>query len=385
MTLYYAAVRMRIVQTGQLEDATRSEKRVTGLTHLLYRYPARFSPDFPRAAIEQFTKPDDWVLDPFVGGGTTAVEALAAGRHVAAIDINPLAVLLTRAKTTPLYPRDAEVLRAWIDTVHPSPSMDDPRLRNAPGEHVQVLSPLAAAAAALPTPRQRQAARALLVHVGQWALDGRQEPIPATHIKAELRVSLERHLASMREFVDAAAACGLRPSDLTRRLILRQGDASNVARERPWNRLAGRIKLVLTSPPYPVVHVLYHRWQVRGRTETPLAYYLAGLSDGLGASHYTMGGRAQGSEDVYFRSVAASFNAVRRLLKPNAHVVQLVSFNAPEHQLGRYLEAMDEAGFDPITDAAPTTRQVPNRRWYYRVRPERGDAREYLLVHRLRS
>jgi hypothetical protein len=39
-------------------------------------------------------------------------------------------------------------------------------------------------------------------------------------------------------------------------------------------------KLVLTSPPYPGVHVLYHRWQVDGRKETPLPFMIAGKLDG---------------------------------------------------------------------------------------------------------
>lgn len=33
--------------------------------------------------------------------------------------------------------------------------------------------------------------------------------------------------------------------------------------------------LILTSPPYPGVHVLYHRWQVQGRKETPAPFWIA--------------------------------------------------------------------------------------------------------------
>jgi hypothetical protein len=130
--------------------------------------------------------------------------------------------------------------------------------------------------------------------------------------------------------------------------------------------------------------VLYHRWQVNGRAETPMAYYLSDLSDGLGASHYTMGGRAPDSEDVYFPSVTASYRGLQRLLLPDARVVQLISFNAPDRQLPLYLKAMDEAGYDAVMGAEPTTREVPNRRWYYRVNPDRERAHEYLLVHRSR-
>jgi DNA modification methylase len=64
-----------------LIEAARDTKPVSGLTHNYYRYPARFSPRFVRAAIEAFTAPGNVVLDPFVGGGTTLVEALALGRR----------------------------------------------------------------------------------------------------------------------------------------------------------------------------------------------------------------------------------------------------------------------------------------------------------------
>src|SRR5665213_2369691 len=58
----------------------RDASPVKGLTHGYYKYPARFSPRFARATIETFTKPGDICFDPHVGGGTTLVEAIAAGR-----------------------------------------------------------------------------------------------------------------------------------------------------------------------------------------------------------------------------------------------------------------------------------------------------------------
>ena len=52
---------------AQLIEAARDLEPVTGLTHNFYRYPARFSPRFVRAAIETFSVPCDLVLDPFLG------------------------------------------------------------------------------------------------------------------------------------------------------------------------------------------------------------------------------------------------------------------------------------------------------------------------------
>ena len=84
----------------RLIEAAQDKSRVSGLTHDFYRYPARFSPTFVRAAIEAFTAPGDLVLDPFLGGGTTAVEALALGRSVIGTDISSLAVFVAQVKTT---------------------------------------------------------------------------------------------------------------------------------------------------------------------------------------------------------------------------------------------------------------------------------------------
>src|SRR5712692_8889088 len=83
-----------------------SREPVSGLTHNFYRYPARFSPQFARAAIEAFTRPGDVVLDPFMGGATTLVEASALARTAIGLDINELSCFVACAKTTPLTDTD---------------------------------------------------------------------------------------------------------------------------------------------------------------------------------------------------------------------------------------------------------------------------------------
>src|SRR5687768_8606285 len=85
-----------------LLDAIAFQGLVSGFTHNFYRYPARFSPQFARGAIQAFTKPGDVVCDPFMGGATTLVEARALGRHAVGCDISSLSAFLGRVKTTPL-------------------------------------------------------------------------------------------------------------------------------------------------------------------------------------------------------------------------------------------------------------------------------------------
>ena len=82
---------------SMLIAGARDPDPVKGLTHGFYKYPARFSPTFARTAIESFTQPGDMVLDNHVGGGTTLVEALVAGRHAIGIDISALAEFVATA------------------------------------------------------------------------------------------------------------------------------------------------------------------------------------------------------------------------------------------------------------------------------------------------
>src|SRR5207249_4200542 len=109
-----------------LLEAVHSRKPVAGLSHGFYRYPARFSPLFVRAAVEAFTKPGDVVFDPFMGGGTTLVEASATGRSAIGTDINSLAVFVSRAKTTVLSEADLLHVRVWACAIIPDLNLHRP-------------------------------------------------------------------------------------------------------------------------------------------------------------------------------------------------------------------------------------------------------------------
>src|ERR1700754_4026552 len=79
------------IDQARLIAGARDTAPVRGLTHGYYKYPARFSPAFVRAAVQVLSKPGDLILDNHVGGGTTLVEALALGRNAIGVDISALA------------------------------------------------------------------------------------------------------------------------------------------------------------------------------------------------------------------------------------------------------------------------------------------------------
>ncbi|MDQ4022336.1 MAG: site-specific DNA-methyltransferase [Thermoproteota archaeon] len=69
-------------------------------THGFHRYSAKYIPQIPYRLISKFTKKNDLVLDNFMGSGTTLVESKVLGRNAIGIDVNPLACLISKVKTT---------------------------------------------------------------------------------------------------------------------------------------------------------------------------------------------------------------------------------------------------------------------------------------------
>ncbi len=74
------------------------------LTHSIHPYTAKLLAQIPYFFLssEIFSKRGDLILDPFCGSGTVLLESLIAGRNAMGADVNPLARIISRVKTTPL-------------------------------------------------------------------------------------------------------------------------------------------------------------------------------------------------------------------------------------------------------------------------------------------
>lgn len=379
-------------QQSALLEALHSSRPVDGLTHNFYRYPARMAPELARAVIEAFTRPGDTVLDPFVGGGTTIVEALATGRRALGVDINSLATFVTEVKTTPLTSEDEHAITSWASNLDLARSMKerveleaDDYPRNLPASAQHVLAYLLRTVSSLPRPEQQRFARCCLLRLGQWAIDAQHSFAAPELIRDKLIIYVEEMIRGMRALVTSAESNGLCTPGLTQVRLVLQRSSIGLEQEPRLHALRARPTLVITSPPYPNVHVLYHRWQVAGRRETAAPYWLIGSEDGRGASYYTLGSRSRLGVDTYFRSISEVFQSVRALAAAGAPVVQLVSFSDVDTQLPAFLAAMNEAGYGEVqplgSSRADVWRTVPNRRWYCRISAARGAAKELLLFH----
>jgi site-specific DNA-methyltransferase (cytosine-N4-specific) len=68
----------------------------------IHPYPAMLHFLLVRKFIKEFSSEGELVFDPFCGSGVSAVEAMLNGRNYVGYDINPLAVLIAKVRTTPI-------------------------------------------------------------------------------------------------------------------------------------------------------------------------------------------------------------------------------------------------------------------------------------------
>jgi hypothetical protein len=299
----------------------RSLQPVQGLTHGFYKYPARFSPCFARAAIEAFTEPGDWVLDNHVGGGTTLVEALALGRHSAGSDISALAEFVATTKTTLLTNDELARLERWAAGLTHALNLRKLSIYFAGYDELgyykylnhasrwrlrKAIEQGLGAAIALGSARLEAFGRCAVLRTAQWALDGRQNLPSFSEFRVMLVETAKQMVVGARE-LKAAVGEGKPEVRVLHREAAGLHEDSLISEIPPP-------RLLLTSPPYPGVHVLYHRWQVDGRKEAPLPFMIANKLDGAGSSYYTMGDRKFPELRTYFENIQRSMASAAQII-----------------------------------------------------------------------
>lgn len=373
---------------------------VAGLTHKFYGYPARFSPLFARAAITMFSKPDDLVLDPFMGGGTTLVEALALRRRALGTDLNPLAAFVAEVKTTPLSEGDLQEISKWASSLVGLLNLKLPPIRaqewrkagyqrHVPWPIRKTIEFILSRVSELQNARQQRFVRCTLLKATQWAIDCRKVIPSATDFRSRFLECLEEMSQGMRSFCEAIKTelgwCESRAPNLClclNRSVIGLEKAPEIA------SLQKKPNLVVTSPPYPGVHVVYHRWQVQGRRETPAPFWIAGSFNGNGESFYTFASRKRRNLSGYFERAYEAFSSVRAVIDNAGLVVQMMAFSDPSRQLPRYLDVMSAAGFKEVSfkeligkELQRIWRDVPNRKWYAHQRGSTAPSKEVVLFH----
>ncbi len=82
------------------QDLTFRGEKTSYASHNIHAFAAKFPPQIPRTFIQELTLPGEVVLDPMSGSGTTLIEAMLAGRYGVGVDLDPLACLIARIKSS---------------------------------------------------------------------------------------------------------------------------------------------------------------------------------------------------------------------------------------------------------------------------------------------
>jgi len=103
---------LKISKDWSFKGTSRTE---TGKwTHSYHRYPAKFIPQLVEKLFSNYIKKEEaYINDPFMGSGTTIISAISRGYRASGTDINGIAYLMTKVKSTPIYPL---YLRKKIDS-----------------------------------------------------------------------------------------------------------------------------------------------------------------------------------------------------------------------------------------------------------------------------
>lgn len=396
-------LKLRWQDADKFISAVYSQDRVTGLTHDFYKYPARFSPQFSRAAIDIFSRPGDLVVDPFVGGGTSLVEARTSGRLAIGTDISSLAIFVSRVKTRTYSGADIRYLEKWFQNLPEKLNLrqntkqsdwwrDSGYFRNLDCQQTWAIRKsleLGVLHAARIRDKKRQDfVRCVLLRSAQSALDGRKEIPSAGQFRNYVAQTAARMLDGAGDFARVARkADRYSRSGGKNRTICLQSKAAGLA---DYVRTSGRSspKLIITSPPYPGVHILYHRWQVRGGRETPAPFWIAGKLDGSGETYYQMYALRAGL-NCYYKGIQETFTSLRMVSSGQTTVVQLVAFSDPKEQLPRYLAAMESSGYQEclLSDHLDSSdgrlwRDIPGRKWHANKKGNLASSQEVVLIHR---
>ena len=125
-----------------------STNNVGYFSHSFFKYPAKFIPQIPSWAIDNFTNEGDIVLDCFAGSGTTLVESSLKNRECLGVDFDEISRLLSRVKTKSLSKKDIQIIRKILIKFDRDKYLNKPlpNLRNLnhwfPEENIKTLNAL---------------------------------------------------------------------------------------------------------------------------------------------------------------------------------------------------------------------------------------------------
>ncbi len=295
--------------------------------HAIHPYPARFIPQIPRQLIDLFHPGDGSpILDPFCGSGTTLVEARDRGLEAWGIDLNPLACLIARVKTTPLPCSLGAIAKQIISQAREQISKNSVSVPEIPHlDHwfkpdIQInIAALLQEVNTIESMTIREALQvalsSLIVRVSNQESDTRYAAIEKDIAAEDVFKRFEKHAATLSQAVSSFSANRCQPF---RKITVLNRDVLEVTPDE----LPSDIGLVVTSPPYPNAYEywLYHKYRMYWLGMNPLEV----RQREIGARpHYFRKNDYQDEKD-FERQMGACFQLLSRAMKPKAKACFLV-------------------------------------------------------------
>lgn len=227
----------------------------------IHPYPAKFIAELPRALIGALPVPHGTaILDPFCGSGTALVECQRLGITAIGIDLNPIACLMSRVKTTHLDTHIEAHAQEMVAGAKEQPLFNIPTIPNLnhwfEQEIQEELVRLITAIGSAPASMQdclRLALSSIIVRVSNQESDTRYAAV-RKNIKPEDVATL-----FLRAVERIGSALRSRSYPLTP-VYIYEGDTLSINPAK----ITQPIGLVITSPPYPNAYEywLYHKYRM---------------------------------------------------------------------------------------------------------------------------
>lgn len=283
----------------------------------LHPYPAKFIPEIPGALLDCLPlPPDGLIFDPFCGSGTTLSEAQRRGRNAIGVDLNPIACLISRVRTSPLPTRALDEAGAVVHCAKRFDRVQVPIIPNL--DHW--FKPSA------------QDAIARLVKAIPFATTHTQDFLKLALSSVLVRVSNQdsdtRYAAVEKDVSESLVYSAFEgaAARIAEALIERSGSGTVRVIEHdtlilPADQFTRKVSAVITSPPYPNAYEywLYHKYRMWWLGYDPIAT----KEHEIGARAHFFGGKRHDATTFVFQ-MKQLFNLLDKLLDTNGFVCFVV-------------------------------------------------------------
>ena len=314
---YFKLVKCKYTDYLFITQKNRTKSVNQYLTHWIYPYKGKFHPQMIRALLNIIgLKIGDTVLDPFIGSGTTAIEAQLLGINCIGIDISPLCVLQSKVKTESITVFQ-EIIN-WKEEVLNRSEMNlfndeaiESVIDKIKDERVRNFFLMAKLVAVSDNARRKK------------------------DFNKSFKTNLNLMLASVKDFIEIADRLNLTLG----KIDIREGDA------RALNLESESVDGIITSPPYSIaldyIENDFHALKTLGYDPEKLREKFIGV-------------RGKGKEriDLYNEDMKKSLQEMYRVLKPGRYAVLIVgnaTYQGKEIKTVEFIiERAEEIGFELV-------------------------------------